>query len=103
MKKILFILMITIISSCSKDDDGGNCLVCDKGIEKEYGYAQDGSETLILTEYTWEETLSMFMSEGFCVGLVDAIVGGKFSKETLESYKVAFEEDCSVCSLNKKT
>jgi len=98
MKKILFILMITIISSCSKDDDGGNCLVCDKSIEKDYGYAQDGSETLTLTEYTWEETLSMFKSEGLCVGSVDAFAGGNFNKKTLEAYKVTFEEDGSVCS-----
>ena len=98
MKKIIFILLITIISSCSKDDDGGNCLVCDKAIEKDYGYAQDGSEIVTLKEYTWEESLSMFKSEGLCVGSVDAIAGGKYSKETLETYKVAFEEDGSVCS-----
>ena len=99
MKKVIWLssLLITVLA-CSKDDDGGNCLVCDKSIEKNYSYTQDGSETVTLKEYTWEETLSMFQSEGLCVGSVDALLGGEFNKQTLEVYKVLLEEDGSVCS-----
>ena len=99
MKKVIWLssFLITVLA-CSKDDDGGNCLVCDKSFEKDLSYTQDGSETVTLKEYTWEETLSMFQSEGLCVGSVDAFAGGEFNKQTLEMYKVTLEKDGSVCS-----
>jgi len=79
MKKILFILLITIISSCSKDDDGSECLVC--------------------TSFGTNDITDQSELDGFCVGAAGEDGAGKVTKESLELMKTVLEYAGASCKI----